>query len=179
MSESEERTPVKHMDIAEFRRLGFLQEANRLFFHLHGLALEATIVDEEGWDADNPRVKDMAAGIAEAMGRIDVNGYFTASDLAVAAMNALYPVGSQHLSGVWDYRTDPEGVIFGDGYAGKTENAERVYAERRRHRAPRAELFGVHDAHESMYKCDCDVEPLGWILTARQLKEWQDRSDSK
>lgn len=30
---------LKSMDIAEFRELGFLQEANRLFFHPHGLAL--------------------------------------------------------------------------------------------------------------------------------------------
>jgi len=31
---------IKHMDIAEFRDDGYLQEANRLFFHPLGLALE-------------------------------------------------------------------------------------------------------------------------------------------
>jgi hypothetical protein len=37
---------IKRMDIKEFRELGFLQEANRQFFHPLGLALEV-IVDEE------------------------------------------------------------------------------------------------------------------------------------
>lgn len=37
---------IKRMDIKEFRELGFLQEANRQFFHPLGLALE-TVVDEE------------------------------------------------------------------------------------------------------------------------------------
>ncbi len=39
--------PIKRIDIAEFRREGYLQEANRQFFHPLGLALEI-IVDEEG-----------------------------------------------------------------------------------------------------------------------------------
>ena len=34
---------IKRIDIAEFRRLGLLQEANRRFFHPLGLALEVTI----------------------------------------------------------------------------------------------------------------------------------------
>ena len=36
---------IKRIDIKEFRELGYLQEANRLFFHPLGLALE--IVQEE------------------------------------------------------------------------------------------------------------------------------------
>lgn len=36
---------INRMDIAQFQALGFLQEANRLFFHPHGLALE--IVDDD------------------------------------------------------------------------------------------------------------------------------------
>jgi len=37
---------IKRMDIAEFREKGFLQEANRLFFHPLGLALEIVIEDD-------------------------------------------------------------------------------------------------------------------------------------
>lgn len=37
----------KRIDIAEFRRLGILQEANRLFFHPLGLALEV-LKEEDG-----------------------------------------------------------------------------------------------------------------------------------
>lgn len=38
---------AKKIDIKEFREKGFLQEANRLFFHPLGLALEVK-VDENG-----------------------------------------------------------------------------------------------------------------------------------
>lgn len=37
---------VKRIDIAEFRRLGFVQEINRLVLHPCGLALEVTISDD-------------------------------------------------------------------------------------------------------------------------------------
>ena len=56
------------MDIKEFVEFGFLQEANRLFFHPLGLALEVKIDDD----------------------------------------------GSYQLSGIWDYRNDPEGIAFGE-----------------------------------------------------------------
>ena len=53
--------PRKRMSVKEFREKGYLQEANRLFFHPLGLALEV-IVDENGeeqfggvWDSrDDP-----------------------------------------------------------------------------------------------------------------------------
>lgn len=58
---------VRNIDVKEFRRLGFLQEANRKFFHPLGLALEVVI-----------------------------NGD-----------------GTETLGGIWDYRDDPEGNLFG------------------------------------------------------------------
>lgn len=101
---------MKHIDIKEFRELGFLQEANRLFFHLHGLALEVTVEDD----------------------------------------------GSEHLSGVWDYRDDPEGIAFGSAdYGNSAERAETVAAERAKHADYRKKWFGV----------DSDIEPLGWHYT--------------
>jgi hypothetical protein len=59
---------MKYIDIKEFREKGFLQEANRLFFHPFGLALEI-IQDDDG---------------------------------------------VERLGGIWDYRDDPEGMIFDD-----------------------------------------------------------------
>lgn len=53
-------------DVAEFRRLGFLQEANRQFFHPLGLALQVTV------DSDD----------------------------------------TERLSGIWDRRGDPEGLVY-------------------------------------------------------------------
>lgn len=59
-------TKVKKMDIKEFRDKGFLQEANRLFFHPLGLALEVKNVNTD----------------------------------------------KECLGGIWDYRDDPEGMLF-------------------------------------------------------------------
>lgn len=39
---------IKRMNITEFREKGFLQEANRQFFHPLGLALEVIIDNETG-----------------------------------------------------------------------------------------------------------------------------------
>lgn len=58
---------IKRMDIAEFRERGYLFEANRMFFHPLGLALEV-IVNEE--------------------------------------------TGEEELGGIWDFRDDPEGILF-------------------------------------------------------------------
>jgi hypothetical protein len=51
--------PRQYMTVAEFRRLGYLQELNRLFLHPLGLALEV-VLDGDGaarfgsiWDARN------------------------------------------------------------------------------------------------------------------------------
>jgi len=93
---------VKRMNIKEFRELGFLQEANRQFFHPLGLALEV-IVDIEN--------------------------------------------GSEELGGVWDYREDPEGIIFDKSLVlEKAEEmsakARNVAAERDRHIGRRRKMFG-------------------------------------
>jgi hypothetical protein len=62
-------TSIKYMDLSEFQAQGWLLEANRLFFHPRGLALEIT-VNEEGFMA---------------------------------------------LTGIWDSRNDPEGIVFDPG----------------------------------------------------------------
>lgn len=88
--------PIKHMDIQEFVEQGFLQEANRMFFHPLGLALEVTHDDEGEW----------------------------------------------YLSGVWDYREDPEGMMFGDLTSMESlAKAEHVANERAKHAARRTRRF--------------------------------------
>lgn len=74
---------TKRIDIKEFREAGYLQEANRRFFHPLGLALEIVVDDD----------------------------------------------GSERLGGVWDYREDPEGMLFGGGYGADLEKVARVDAE--------------------------------------------------
>jgi hypothetical protein len=69
---------VKYFDLDEFKNEGWLQEANRLFFHPRGLALT---VDFE-------------------------NGHVTG------------------FTGIWDYRDDPEGVLFGPDQFGPEDQAK-------------------------------------------------------
>lgn len=66
---------TKRIDVKEFREKGFLQEANRQFFHPLGLALEVKIEED----------------------------------------------GTESLGGIWDYREDPEGILFADGSVDQTK----------------------------------------------------------
>ena len=93
---------IKYMDIKEFVELGYLQEANRKFFHPLGLALEATKGEDGNW----------------------------------------------FLSGVWDYREDPEGNLFDWSCLSDAErkqiSARRDYiaAEEAKRDIPRLRKFG-------------------------------------
>jgi hypothetical protein len=150
---------IKWIDAREFREAGFLQEANRLFFHPHGLALAVTTVKDEGpvytlalSAAQYETLREVLAerfDIPESIGggTDDVREVIEAVDAALR-----YDVGDSYFQGVWDYRDDPEGVIFGSWYGQDREKVERVAAEREKHREARTAMFGE----------DTDVEPIGW-----------------
>lgn len=91
---------IKRMSIREFREQGFLQEANRLFFHPLGLALE---IVQEGdgserlggvWD-----YRDDPEGVYFADGVIDYEKVLHVRDLynsKVGARQAMgFPLGFQ------------------------------------------------------------------------------------
>src|SRR4030042_1182881 len=92
---------IKRMNIKEFKEKGFLQEANRLFFHPLGLALEVisswpkNVTDDEKKEYKTPDK---------------------------------HPKAQFKMGGVWDYRDDPEGMLFGDGVINKkkSENIEKL-----------------------------------------------------
>jgi hypothetical protein len=91
---------IKRIDIAEFRDEGYLQEANRLFFHPLGLALEV-IIDEE--------------------------------------------TGETELGGIWDFRDDPEGILYRPETLGTAEaydKAGRIALERATKGAVRWKRYG-------------------------------------
>jgi len=71
------KNKIKRIDIKEFQEFGFLQEANRTFFHPLGLALEIIIY------------------------------YPWPSFIWKLFIKPKYKLG-----GIWDYRDDPEGMIF-------------------------------------------------------------------
>jgi hypothetical protein len=87
---------VNYIDISEFRKVGFLQEVNRQFFHPLGLALEIQI-DEDG---------------------------------------------TERLGGIWDYRDDPEGILFASGVI-DVEKVGNVEDERLRHWEARVAFLGT------------------------------------
>lgn len=88
---------IKYMDIKEFRDQGYLQEANRQFFHPLGLALEVH-VDNDG---------------DETLGRI------------------------------WDYRDDPEGMVFYDlSQPDHFKKHDNVQKEHVKHKYNRLEKYG-------------------------------------
>lgn len=49
--------------------------------------------------------------------------------------------GTDELSGIWDYRADPEGIVFGDSMI-RQDAIDTVEAERLRHVVARVALFG-------------------------------------
>ena len=95
----EDAADIQRMPIPEFVELGFLQEANRLFFHPLGLALEV-LVEEDG---------------------------------------------TMQLSGVWDYRDDAEGMVFGGSSEVRAEKADSVEHERLHHLVARQLRYGWED----------------------------------
>lgn len=84
---------ITYMDMGEFREAGYLQEANRKFFHPLGLALEMQ------WNESD---------------------------------------GTAAITGVWDYRHDPEGIVFVNEtdeeraeFAAKAQNVKGIWHERK------------------------------------------------
>lgn len=137
------------IDVSEFKHEGFLQEANRQFFHPHGLALAITRVTD---DADGGSVHTFALS-AEQYERLTAL-VADDEDLVAAVANAYhYEVGDAYFQGVWDVRDDPEGVVFGSWDDEDRAKAERVAAERERHRKAREAMFGT----------DSDVESFDFV----------------
>lgn len=76
---------IKYIPISEFREKGYLQEVNRRFFHPIGTALEISIFK---W----------------------YEGFLYH---IVSAFKMLIPgTNKEEITGVWDYRKDPEGMYF-------------------------------------------------------------------
>jgi hypothetical protein len=153
---------IKWIDAREFREAGFLQEANRQFFHPHGLALAVTsVTDDEGAPIhtfaltaeQHSTLRDILKAVRETADSVGEWSDNTLGALLGAIEGAArYDVGDSYFQGVWDYRDDPEGVIFGSWPERDREKVERVAVEREKHRSARAEMFGA----------DTDVEPIGW-----------------
>lgn len=136
----------KRIDPGEFREIGFLQEANRLFFHPHGLALEMGVVrDDDEYSFPMTYVGLDASTLATV--RALLAGERVPEEDCVHVAKALdggdtYEPGDCYFAGCWDSRDDPEGIYYGDWAQAAVEKADRVAAERKRHYIARARMFG-------------------------------------
>jgi hypothetical protein len=97
---------TKYIDIQEFCNLGYLQEVNRQLLHPLGLALEVTVWDVASVQAAIQKIFDVYKDLP-----------MTEQTIKNIISNTLAMVGihpqATTLSGVWDYRDDPEGINFG------------------------------------------------------------------
>lgn len=76
---------IKYLNIKEFREKGYLQEANRRFFHPLGVALEVTQ---------------------------HRNRFLRFLFLITRAFKCLFVPNDEDLTGVWDSREDPVGFYY-------------------------------------------------------------------
>lgn len=98
---------IKRMDIKEFREKGFLQEANRKFFHPLGLALEVIVDEETGeeslggvWD-----YSDDGEGMFYAVGVIKEEKIDYVESLRKSKLNNRFKAAREYL-----YILDGDGV---------------------------------------------------------------------
>ncbi len=99
----------KFLDLKEFVETGYLQEANRLFFHPLGLALAVSVVDTEGWDKHDPMVARLVPILEKHVPHANPD---TLREIACELLNALYPPDTAFLSSIWDERDDSDGLCF-------------------------------------------------------------------
>lgn len=126
-----EMDDVKRIDIKEFQELGFLQEVNRLFFHPLGLALEVVIEDE----------CEMCGGTGRYMLQRGGEPTKLCPECEGSKKRPKDKI-TYRLGGVWDYRDDPEGIIYDGDYLPELEKAVRVAEEKGKHEEARIKLIG-------------------------------------
>lgn len=141
--EPNEPEPIKYMDMAEFQEGGYLQEANRQFFHPLGLALEWNSgLNEEG-------IKQAINRLAEDgwtnWALLHRAGHLTTAREAVMELLRELGFDKPRITGVWDYRDDPEGMEFNwedMDHAEAIRKYINVQEEFVRHIPARRALFG-------------------------------------
>jgi hypothetical protein len=109
---------IRRIDIREFRELGWVHEINRLLLHPAGLALEVETISCAACNGNGKRGdKHERCETCGATGQVEI------------------------LGGVWDYRDDPEGMLFGDDLL-SAEKAKRIATLLEERRAARIERCG-------------------------------------
>lgn len=115
---------VKRIDIHEFRARGYLQEVNRLMLHPLGLALEVVVDDCDNCGGTGRELISVAH---------PERGHEDCGDC--------HDGKTERLGGVWDYRDDPEGILYGGDEIDR-EKIDAVAADLDAHRPAREGLLG-------------------------------------
>lgn len=102
---------IKRMDIAEFRRLGLVQEINRQMLHPLGLALGVIIDLEKCGTCGGP--KESTIHMADHPDVEIRNGAHAFTETA-------------RLGGIWDFRDDPEGLRYSEQDRAESEYYEKM-----------------------------------------------------
>lgn len=122
---------IRYLPIETFAEDGYLHEINRRLLHPLGLALE--------WRGgyDRTAVVRMItnlieSGQSEAGRKAWMAGHLSDVQEVVWEVIQLLRLDRTHLSGVWDYRDDPEGMSYGDDTLSpdKARNVDRLWGER-------------------------------------------------
>lgn len=120
---------IKYIDLKEFHDFGYLQEVNRQFLHIFGLALELRSYKA----AELERIiRHFLADDVDDRTVEDVRQLLRHFGIAPSIVS---------LGGVWDYRDDPEGIRYADGVI-EPAKTERVWKERGRLALSRMEHLG-------------------------------------
>lgn len=129
---------IVYLPIAEFRDRGYLQEVNRRVLHPLGLALEVSTVPLLDALDLLDAIKVEFRTIAASPEQTDV--YAAAVGRAVTSQLA-EQMGVERISGVWDYRGDPDGIRYVLSPEDAAAAIERAIAVDREfgERAPRRE----------------------------------------
>ncbi len=125
------KNKIKHMNITEFREKGYLQEANRRFFHTIGIALEISVFK---W----------------------YQGFVYH---IVKAFKMLIPrTHKEEITGIWDYREDPEGIYFDFLHMHDSCNLQRITQSLLKQMYIEAEIFKRREMREKLL--DNYIEPI-------------------
>lgn len=158
----------EHMPPREFKESGLLMEANRLFFHPRGVALEMAVVDDDGkYEFPMTYVGLDAKGRAILQNLLDGEQVSDADKQTVReALDSgdKYEPGDCYLSGI-RVSDDPESIVFGEWSDEDREKVADVEARREQHRDARINLF-FPDGDTDGTLDEADIEPVGWVPEA-------------
>lgn len=112
-----DNTSINRIPVREFREFGYLQEINRRFLHRLGMALEVIVEPDCG--ACGHRLSQHEEEGCRAWAHDSLDNQM--------ACDCKEPETMERLGGIWDYRSDPEGMIFSDGV--DPDKATRVQRE--------------------------------------------------